>query len=72
MDRAFVITHKTESTFGSDDGKISSSEEKSVENELLQKEDNMEDAIALCSGTIPNFANEMVNRQIPIEENCHS
>ena len=39
MDRAFVIIHKTESTFGSDDGKISSFEEKSAENKLLQKID---------------------------------
>ena len=37
VDRAFVINHKTESTFGS--------EEKSVENELLQREDKMEDAM---------------------------
>ena len=40
--RAFV---KTESTFGSGDEKIYNSEEKSAENELLQTEDEMEDAM---------------------------
>ena len=45
VDPAFVNVLKTESTFGSDDEKIYSSEEKSAENELLQTEDEMEDAM---------------------------